>query len=211
MALQRPVDSQGNALTWPKANETVTIVARFVDSTETAHPFAAIIEVRDENGVTIHLEVQTSKANPFSFSTVSTSWNPPTSGRYEFRAFAISNFSNPEVLTATTQKGIVIRPLPQGSTAWVAMNTTQCDNQWNREYDQNRQKLRDGETTFDLFFEKRHIEIYESNGIGFLPAGSVVCEGCSCTSGSTLYLLISVGDVGKMVNEYGFIEQAPKL
>ena len=92
---------------------------------------------------------------------------------------------------------LLAAPVSPDHRSWVAKNTTQCSEPW---------QLQD--TTLKGFFNQRGILIYDMQSIGYLPPGSVVCEACSCTSGSTLFLQVAKNDVHKM-KQYGFVEQVP--
>lgn len=86
---------------------------------------------------------------------------------------------------------------------WVAKNTTQCDEAWDMEFQDNREELHEGQTPLGIFLDKRDITIYDIEAIPYLPAGTAVCAACGCTSGSTLYLKVDAFDVTKMT-QYGF-------
>lgn len=78
---------------------------------DSAMPIVGFIEVRDSTGVTVALE---SKFGTWVvgvegyYSHRGMYWVPEAPGRYEIRAFAISNFTNPEVLTAVSMNQVDI-------------------------------------------------------------------------------------------------------
>jgi len=71
-------------------------------------PFVIIIEARDTTGVTSYLQFQIGRLSAQGISDVGVSWLPEKAGTYELRAFAISNFTNPIILTdVRTGEGII--------------------------------------------------------------------------------------------------------
>lgn len=86
-------------------------------------------------------------------------------------------------------------------TTWVAMNATQCANPWD-----------EGKQTVAEYFRDRGILTYGERRISYLQENMLVCSGCSCPSGSTLYLEVANHDSERMISEYGFVgRQQPRL
>ena len=80
---------------------------------------------------------------------------------------------------------------------WVAKNTTQCSEPWQME-----------DTSLEGFFNDRGVRIYAIDTIRYLGEGTAVCQACTCTSGTTLYLKVDNSSVSTM-NQYGFIVKTP--
>jgi hypothetical protein len=63
--------------------------------------FITIMEVRRaSDGTTVFLEFNMGTLNGINPSEAGVVWHPTTAGQYELRAFAISNFENPEILSS---------------------------------------------------------------------------------------------------------------
>jgi len=87
------------------------ITTTIVNGEDFEKPFVIIIEARDTTGVTTYLQFQIgilSARGISGISDVGVSWLPEKPGKYELRAFAISNFTNPQILTdVRTGEGII--------------------------------------------------------------------------------------------------------
>ncbi len=75
------------------------ITTTIVNGEDFEKPFAIIIEARDATGVTTYLQFQIGRLSAQATSDVGVSWLPEKPGKYELRAFVISNFTNPQILT----------------------------------------------------------------------------------------------------------------
>lgn len=74
-----------------------------------SQPFVILIEVRDNQGVTAYLALQSGILSPNGSSTVESSWQPELGGEYEVRTFAVSSL----------QEGIVISEVSSSTTTVV--------------------------------------------------------------------------------------------
>lgn len=62
--------------------------------------FVAFLEIRDSQGVTIFLQYHTGLIKVEGRSEIASSWQAPDlQAKYELRAFVISNFTKPQILT----------------------------------------------------------------------------------------------------------------
>lgn len=70
----------------------------------------AIVEIRDRDYVTLILGLQDALIEPNDQEHVGFNWRFEAEGEYELRAFVISNFTNPVVLTQVHSSYIDVRP-----------------------------------------------------------------------------------------------------
>ena len=61
--------------------------------------YLAVVEVRDSEGVTAHLSWQGNKLEPFGSNKIEFSWIPGNNGIYYIRSFAVTDLSDPQVLS----------------------------------------------------------------------------------------------------------------
>jgi hypothetical protein len=66
---------------------------------DTVRPFAAIVEVRNADGITVYLQWQTGTLNPHGNTNVGLSWTPDAPGQYSVRTFVVNNIANPAALS----------------------------------------------------------------------------------------------------------------
>ncbi|MEW6604170.1 MAG: hypothetical protein AB1351_05720 [Thermoproteota archaeon] len=97
----RPVlkDMSGNELSAARVGQLTMISTTAVNSHIYDLPFVAIIEVRDEDGVTVYLEWQKGTLDPNSRAEIGISWIPERAGEYEIRTFLVSHLAEPQILT----------------------------------------------------------------------------------------------------------------
>jgi hypothetical protein len=82
----------------------ISISTQFSHRLDTRLEYALIAEIRDEKGITHSIQWQTGVEEPLGNRTISPiesdmTWQPIEVGNYQVRLFAISNFTQPEVLT----------------------------------------------------------------------------------------------------------------
>jgi hypothetical protein len=76
-----------------------------------SQPFTAIVEVRDEDGVTLNLQWQTGTLEPNGSQAMAMSWTAEPESEFEevsIRAFAITDFENPQVLSGVKTSSFLI-------------------------------------------------------------------------------------------------------
>lgn len=86
------------------------VVSSTYTNNDAIHDWAGyfIVEVRDSNGVTILLDLQSRIINAGNRMEVGIPWTPQQVGRYELRTFAISSFENPRILSPTSSSEVSI-------------------------------------------------------------------------------------------------------
>ncbi len=65
----------------------------------TVRPFAAIVEVRNADGITVYLQWQTGTLTPNGNTNVGLSWTPDAPGSYSVRTFVVNDIANPAALS----------------------------------------------------------------------------------------------------------------
>jgi hypothetical protein len=82
--------------------------------------YIAICEIRDADGVTIYLEIQSGTLDENEQAAIDFLWQPRIAGNYEIRTIGISDFDNPELLTHldvlqtnVADWGGILDPLPK--------------------------------------------------------------------------------------------------
>lgn len=70
--------------------------------------YAAIIEVRDSNGITEALDWQTGNIDAKGTDRPGISWIPQKEGGYQIRAFVLSGIENPEPYSTVIQSEVTI-------------------------------------------------------------------------------------------------------
>jgi hypothetical protein len=79
----------------------LVVLSTTVSSTkEEPQPYVAIMEARDEAGMTRFLGFAIGDLAGNSQSEIGISWTPEEAGSYELRTFLVSEFENPQLLTA---------------------------------------------------------------------------------------------------------------
>jgi hypothetical protein len=137
-------------------------------------------------------------------------WTTEDAGHYVLRAFAISNFTAPTILSVTMISEIKIEPYAPNSAARVAFNTTQCADPWDVAYFEDSMILAPGETRVEHYFRELGVAVYKTREVPIYPPGSMAfCEACGCSSGETLYIEVARLDLSEMKG-YGFVEQSPR-
>jgi hypothetical protein len=101
-------DVSGNKLTEVSAGQQVVLTTNVLNKSTSPTPFVALIEVRDDNGVTVYLAWQTGSLNPNGQAQVGLSWTPDVSGNYQVRTFVISDLAHPQVLSEVATSNITV-------------------------------------------------------------------------------------------------------
>lgn len=71
-------------------------------------PFVLLLEIRDEAGVTQYLALQSSLIKPGCSNEAGFSWMTYQEGNYSIRAFAISEWHNPRVLSMVSSTEVLV-------------------------------------------------------------------------------------------------------
>lgn len=92
--------SPGHCAVMPIANPYLVLTTSLTNNYDYDLQFVILLEVRDSDGVTQLLESHSGSVAGNGRTEVGSLWRfPQESGQYELRAFAISNFTMPMILT----------------------------------------------------------------------------------------------------------------
>jgi hypothetical protein len=92
--------SPGHCAVIPPPNPYLVLTTGLTNNYDYDLQFVILLEVRDSDGVTQLLESHSGSMAGNGRTEVGSLWRfPQDSGQYELRAFAISNFTNPTILT----------------------------------------------------------------------------------------------------------------
>jgi hypothetical protein len=101
-------DQTGDVLANAVAGELAIIAATINSNSSRPENFVAVVEARNQIGVTELLEFQTGQISEGSVE-VGISWTPTESGEYELRTFLLSDFREPNVLSEVTKTKITVK------------------------------------------------------------------------------------------------------
>jgi hypothetical protein len=101
--LENPIES---------SSDFKMVTVNFTNTTPHDSSYAVFLEARTKNGVTEYLEFHTGVVDAFERLTLASSWHAPEDlARYELRAFAITNFTSPVVLTEVKTTDLALEPI----------------------------------------------------------------------------------------------------
>jgi hypothetical protein len=102
------VDQTGSALTDVTAGSQVLIQSEIVNSQTKKQPFAYIVQIKDENDVTVSLSWVTGELPEKDSLRAAQSWIPDAPGDYTIEVFVWASVDNPDPLspTRTTQVSV---------------------------------------------------------------------------------------------------------
>ena len=104
----RAVDSFGNTLDAISVDGQIQLESDLTNNQDKAQDFAYLIQIRNENGVTVSLNwISGSLSAGQSFSPA-TSWTPDEAGTYEVTAFVWESIKNPTALSPTAMIAITL-------------------------------------------------------------------------------------------------------
>ena len=85
---------------WESLVDTqVQITADLTNNQDRSQPFAYLVQIQDENGVTISLSWITGSLGPGQFMNPSQSWTPTNLGKYTAQIFVWKSVDNPDALS----------------------------------------------------------------------------------------------------------------
>lgn len=99
-------DAQGNAVSQVLAGQQVVLSTTVKNNEAGATSYAAIVEVRDSNGITVYLNWQTGTLQANGETGIGLSWTPDAPGTYTARVFVLSDLTNPRILSETVTSNI---------------------------------------------------------------------------------------------------------
>ena len=94
----RIVDALENSLDTVSVDQQVQIVADLTSGQDRSQEFAYLVQVQDENGVTVSLAWISGTLEAGQSLSPSSSWIPTTSGTYTATAFVWESVDNPTAL-----------------------------------------------------------------------------------------------------------------
>lgn len=100
-------DLEGNEIDEIIIGHQVIVSKSFVNRMNITQPFIALFEIRDSDGVTVYFAWQIGTMASDQ-TNVGISWMADNFGVYEIRTFAISNFTNAEILDVVESKSISV-------------------------------------------------------------------------------------------------------
>jgi hypothetical protein len=103
-----PTDVTGKELDEVSSGQQVVLTTNVINNNAAPQPFVALLEVRDNNGVTIFLAWQTGTLPANDRTQVGLSWTPEDPGDYQVRTFVISDLTNPRVLSLVSTSDITV-------------------------------------------------------------------------------------------------------
>ena len=85
---------------WESLVDTqVQITADLTNNQDRGQPFAYLVQIKDENGVTVSLSWITGSLEPGQFMSPSQSWTPTNLGKYTAQIFVWESIDNPDALS----------------------------------------------------------------------------------------------------------------
>jgi len=101
-------DTQGKTLASVQTGQQVVLSTTVVNNNNDDTPFVAIVEVRDNSGVTTYLAWQTGSLNADGRAEVGLSWTPDQAGSYQVRTFVISDLGKPAILSPVVTSTVTV-------------------------------------------------------------------------------------------------------
>jgi hypothetical protein len=101
-------DVQGRDIDEVSRGQQVILTTEVLNEGASDQPFVALIEVRDDNGVTVYLAWQTGTLPAGGRTQVGLSWTPDFSGDYDVRTFVISDLENPRILSDVSTSSVTV-------------------------------------------------------------------------------------------------------
>ena len=104
----RAVDSFGNTLDTISVDSQIQLAADLTNGQDKAQDFAYLIQIRDENGVTVSLNWINGSLSAGQSLSPATSWIPTDAGTYEVTAFVWESIENPTARSPTAMIAITV-------------------------------------------------------------------------------------------------------
>ncbi len=104
----RVVDAFGNSLDEVSVDQQVQITADLVNGQDREQPFAYLVQIQDENGVTVSLAWITGSLSAGQSFSPALSWIPTTSGTYTATVFVWESVDNPTALSPPVSVDITV-------------------------------------------------------------------------------------------------------
>lgn len=94
----RIVDSTGKSLSQVRVNQQVQVVSDVTNQQTKDQPFAYLVQIQDNNGITVSLSWITGSMAPGQTLNLGQSWLPTTPGTYTAQIFVWQSISSPNAL-----------------------------------------------------------------------------------------------------------------
>ncbi|MGI0006846.1 MAG: hypothetical protein ACREAR_02475 [Nitrosotalea sp.] len=95
----RVVDSTGKSLSQVRVNQQIQVVSDVTNQQTKDQPFAYLVQIQDNNGITVSLYWITGSMTPRQTLNLGQSWLPTTAGTYTAQIFVWQSISNPNALS----------------------------------------------------------------------------------------------------------------
>ncbi len=99
-------DAQGNAVSQVLAGQQVVLSTTVKNNEAGSTSYAAIVEVRDSNDITVYLNWQTGTLTANGETGIGLSWTPDQPGKYTVKVYVLSGLANPRILSQTVTSTI---------------------------------------------------------------------------------------------------------
>ena len=104
----RILDSTGKSLDKISVNQQIQIVSDVTNQENREQPFAYLVQVQDNNGITVSLSWITGSMVPKQTLNLGQSWLPTTVGTYTAQIFVWESISNPNALSPPLSLQIIV-------------------------------------------------------------------------------------------------------
>jgi hypothetical protein len=106
----RILDSGGNSLSKANVDQQIQIVSDVTNQENKDRPFAYLVQIQDNNGITLSLSWITGSMVPKQTLTLGQSWFPTTAGTYIAQIFVWESITNPNALSPPLLLQIQVLP-----------------------------------------------------------------------------------------------------
>jgi len=106
----RILDSAGNSLSKVNADQQIQIVSDVTNQENKDQPFAYLVQIQDNNGITLSLSWITGSMVPKQTLTLGQSWLPTIAGKYTAQIFVWESITNPNALSPPLSLQIQVLP-----------------------------------------------------------------------------------------------------
>ena len=96
----RLLDSLGNIIEKARVHQDIRIVAELTNLQDIEQRFAYLVQIKDANGISVHLDHTGGLLSPGQTLTSSVSWVPDRSGLYAITVFVWKSIDDPSALSA---------------------------------------------------------------------------------------------------------------
>ncbi|MDE1724950.1 MAG: hypothetical protein KGH76_03505 [Thaumarchaeota archaeon] len=103
------LDSTGNPLTKVNVNQQIHIVSDVTNNEDKDQPFAYLVQIQDNNGITVSLSWITGSMAPHQTMNLGQSWMPTSPGSYTAQIFVWESIKEPNALATPSTLPIQVR------------------------------------------------------------------------------------------------------